>query len=479
MNRFHCAKFLGRLWVAAFVLVVTLRPGAAAPPNQPVAVFIPFADARSALEAAHDAPGELKGLSEQSLAREWPNWVQRKDASVRSRVAQGEEDSLAFWLLYGVSFTGEPRATDGYRATLVQRFGNEADADRRVNEVLIARARDLANALAHPGDNERRLTMLEVAHRAGHDTQTQEARDRLGQYLLDNVVRCLTSYRKYTEQAISAARANEANAFAGPASLFRDRGLSTDTSLLADYAVEQALLKIRKQGLLRPGSVRRAGVIGPGLDLIDKDGGYDLYPPQSTQPFVLMDTLLRLGLARGDEIEVGAFDISSRVKGHLERVVERARQGQPYTLHLVRDTAWEWSSGAVDFWNSVGAQIGTAGEATPLPDFEGVLTRTIQVGPRWIAKVRPVDLNIVFQQVPLKEDDRYDLLVATNVLIYYSPFEQSLALRNAARMLRPGGILLSNTPLPEIDPEMRRVGATDVQVVHSKGHSVVWYQRDK
>ncbi|MGB8854438.1 MAG: class I SAM-dependent methyltransferase [Pirellulales bacterium] len=471
-------RFMRWLGLAAFVATASLRPAAAASPNEPLAVFIPLADAESVLAASQDVPAGLKGLSHESLTREWPTWVRSHDERVRSRVSRGEEDSLAFWLLYGVSFTDEPRATDDYRATLVRRFGNEHDADARVNEVLIARARDLTTALATPGDDERRLTMLEVTRRAGYTMNTPEERNQLGQYLLDNVVRCLRSYRSYTEQAQTAAQSNQAAEFSAPASLFRDRGLSTDTSVLADYAVEQALLEIKEVGLLGPGSVRRAGVIGPGLDLIDKDGGYDLYPPQSTQPFVLMDTLQRLELATGDKLDVAVFDISSSVTGHLERLVKRARDGRPYTLNLVRDTTRDWSPGAVRFWENVGSRIGTAGASTPSPDFDRVLTRAIEVSPRWAAKLRTNDLNIVFQQMPLEEGDRYDLLVATNVLIYYRPFEQSLALRNAARMLRPGGILISNTPLPDVaDPDMRRVGETKVRVAGTNGHSVVWYQR--
>ena len=58
---------------------------------------------------------------------------------------------------------------------------------------------------------------------------------------------------------------------------------------------------------------------------------------------------------------------------------------------------------------------------------------------------------------------RVDLIVATNVLVYYSVFEQSLALSNVASMLRPGGLFLSNQvvqPLPSIPMEL--LGHTDV-----------------
>ena len=47
---------------------------------------------------------------------------------------------------------------------------------------------------------------------------------------------------------------------------------------------------------LAAGSVRRVALIGPGLDFTDKAEGYDFYPPQTIQPFALLDSLVRLGL---------------------------------------------------------------------------------------------------------------------------------------------------------------------------------------
>jgi hypothetical protein len=49
--------------------------------------------------------------------------------------------------------------------------------------------------------------------------------------------------------------------------------------------------------VLSIGSVRRAAIIGPGLDYINKADGYDFHPPQTVQPFACIDSLKRLGLA--------------------------------------------------------------------------------------------------------------------------------------------------------------------------------------
>src|SRR5438552_3007486 len=61
----------------------------------------------------------------------------------------------------------------------------------------------------------------------------------------------------------------------------------------------------------------------------------------------------------------------------------------------------------------------------------------------------PRDLNIVLQRPePLAPNERFDLIVATNILIYYDVFEQSLALSNVARMLRPGASFSRTTNPP-------------------------------
>jgi hypothetical protein len=92
------------------------------------------------------------------------------------------------------------------------------------------------------------------------------------------------------------------------------------------------------------------------------------------------------------------------------------------------------------------------------------------------------DLNVVAERLdPLPEGDQFDLVIATNILVYYDVLEQSLALANIAAMLRPGGFLLSNNVLVELPTTpMRSVGHTDA--VYSDRpddrDQVVWYRRN-
>jgi len=63
------------------------------------------------------------------------------------------------------------------------------------------------------------------------------------------------------------------------------------------------------------------------------------------------------------------------------------------------------------------------------------------------ARVSPVDLNIVAQTTDFAEGEGFDLVVATNILLYYDHLQQALAMSNIARMMNTGGIFVSNTPL--------------------------------
>jgi predicted TPR repeat methyltransferase len=58
-------------------------------------------------------------------------------------------------------------------------------------------------------------------------------------------------------------------------------------------------------------------------------------------------------------------------------------------------------------------------------------------------------MNIVYQYLPVPPGGRFDLVIGTNIFLYYGAFEQSLAMANVAAMLKPGGYLLSNDKLPD------------------------------
>ena len=107
-------------------------------------------------------------------------------------------------------------------------------------------------------------------------------------------------------------------------------------------------------------------------------------------------------------------------------------------------------------------------------------TRAIQIRPGIVAIIQPVDLDIVTQHLDLAPSQRFDLIIATNVFVYYDVFKQLLSLANTQSMLRPGGLLLTNNSLPLISGSpMRSVDylSTAYSELPDDGDVIVWYQR--
>ena len=134
------------------------------------------------------------------------------------------------------------------------------------------------------------------------------------------------------------------------------------------------------------------------------------------------------------------------------------------------------------YWRSLGDRVGAeVAPITPPNAFQGPYgepgldTRAVRVRPDVVLSLQPVNLNIVLERIHLAEADRFDLMVGTNIFIYYDAFERALALENAGAMLKRGGLLLTNDRLPEVPGgSMRQAGLTDVQYNRD---AVGWYQK--
>jgi chemotaxis methyl-accepting protein methylase len=88
-------------------------------------------------------------------------------------------------------------------------------------------------------------------------------------------------------------------------------------------------------------------------------------------------------------------------------------------------------------------------------------------------------LNIILQRLELPAEEKFDLIVGTNVFLYYDEFQQALALANIQRMLRPGGMLLSNNALPELPSSRVRLAGHTTLVYSGRkdsGDTIGWYQ---
>lgn len=456
----------GHGWGAlALAVAACLAAGLAA-----AGVYTPYADVRPILTAL-DAllPPALKS-SAPTRDDAWNQWAARHDREIRARLDRGDDDTIVNWALLGGSFTPRPKAV--------------LDVDSRGDVVqmppLVAeRVRDLVAALRTPGQDERRLFARRALERKGYRFDTAQDRERVADHLLLEVARVAREQAAY-EREIAKARAlgDVSEQFAERSRVFRTRGLSLDTSLLPAYAVERALAELAARRLLAPGTVGDVAVIGPGLDFSDKSSGYDFYPQQTLQPFALVDSLVRAGLAAdAASLRVTTLDLSPRVNEHIAAVRRRAEAGRPYQIRLPLDDGIPWTKEVRVYWESAGDRIGTATRPAALRVAgQNVRVRTIAVRPQIASRLDAEDLNIVVQRLA---DRRFDLVVATNVFVYYDTLDQVLALANVEAMLRPGGILLSNNALLEL-PSSRLRSAGYVTVQYSNrpddGDHVVWYR---
>jgi hypothetical protein len=405
--------------------------------------------ARPVLREMRDAlPAEL--ASKPLSAAAWDRWVRAQDREIRSRVAQGEELTLVNLLRQGIAYTHEPRIT----YTLLHQYGQ----DPSVNGIAERRAADLLRALSAARGNEGMREMRTFLKSQGLDLNTAESKNKVKAYLLASLARQRDEVSREREQAS-----------VDHSQLFRDRGLSTDSDIYTGYTIELELRKLAQRGLLQPGSVRRVAIIGPGLDFVNKKFGYDFYPPQTIQPFTVIDSLLRLGLADPNRTEVYTFDISPAVNRHIERAKANVGSGSAYTLQLLWNrnmtVSGSFLAGFKAYWRRMGSEIAKPAPPLAVPQSvqAEVASRAVSIRPEVVAKIVPVDLNIIVQTEQLQPGQRFDLVIGTNVFLYYDGLQQSLAQTNLAQMIKPGGLLLSNTALrPSASSHLTGSVRTDV-----------------
>lgn len=441
-------------WLAVIAASGLANAQTTAPaPAAAAATNIPYVDAKPILATIRPEllPPGLQAKTAADVEVGWAGWVSERDAQIRARLASGDRDSITNLLLFGVTFTDQPRMSAREMLLLASR-GTAAEIAS--GPVVQRRLDDMVAAIASPGTDERLGFVRGMVEAAGINPGTPEGRQQLRRYLEEGLQPVLAEYEAYSRAAVPDQSVR-----------FGDRGLSSDTSVLPGFAIEQALEGIAAAGLLAAGSVRRVGIAGPGLDFADKREGYDFYPQQTLQPFALIDSLVRLGLATRDNVRISTFDLSPRVNQHLEAAVQRARAGSGYVLQLPRAQESGWAPQLDAYWQRFGNSVGetVTPPVQPPAGLPGVEVRAVRIPAAVVLSIAPHDVNIVLQRLePLAASERFDMIIATNLLVYYDVFERSLALVNIEKMLRPGGFLLANNSTPVILPDsMDSVGFSD------------------
>ena len=455
------SKALGLLCVCVVLLTSAVAQNPA---------FVSFSEAQPVLNTyIGSLPPELKPSGKPTAAA-WDKWVRDQDLAIRSRLERGQEDTLTNLLRVGVTYTKEERISYSY----LERYGKDKFVDSLANK----RADDLIRALSSTRANEGMVEMRSFLEKQGFNLKTPDGQKRVKAYLLANLGRM-------RDEVVRAEAELYKNKNANLSQQFKDRGISTDSNLYPDYMIQLHLKHLMDAGLLKPGSIHRVAIVGPGLDFVNKNSGSDFYPPQSTQPFAVIDSLARLKLADPATLELYTFDISSRVNRHLARARVEAQAGKWYTIQLLSSPSDQWNkdyaSGFLEYWQKLGSEIGKPAQKIPVPEAASdIWNRAIGVRPAVVERVTPKDMNVVFQTVQLPADKQFDLVIGTNIFVYYAALEQSLARANLGRMIRPGGYLISNEQLPSKAPSnLTDSVQTKVSVSQNDTEYMYTYARQK
>ena len=422
--------------------------------------FISFGEASGAVRAiSADLPEELVQVVAAADSTEWDRYVRSRDAQTRDRLHAGALDTLANLLLFGTSYTSAAPLTPELLKK-INASSAKNPADDPGSQSLLRRIDELASALAHPAGNERLAYFHQLLHEQHYRFETSDDIFKVKQFLGLNLMRMLHEDISYAA-ALSEAQRLTNNGLEKRSQVFAQRGISVDTSLFPSFAIEEALAQAKRDGLL-PSRLSRVAVIGPGLDVVNKDQGWDYYPEQTTQPLLILDSLVRLGLADARTIQITTLDISDLVNQHILSARARARKGVAYTVQLPLRSDISWDAETIRYWRRAGTAIGRAVAPIMEAKTANLKYKAVRFPPADVLRIRPTDLDVIYQRQIIPDSEKFDLVVATNVFVYYGAFEQALAMVNVSSMLRGNGLLLTNDALPEQDGlPLRSVGFSE------------------
>jgi hypothetical protein len=422
------------------VLVIALAVPSYSLPAQATVEFLPFGQIQDLMSAMMSAGAPDMPGAEIRDAASWNRWIEGRDREIRSRIDRGIEDSISNLIFFGTSYSALPP---------IPTSGDGEDASGQLTPAARARVHALAVAMTRPGENERVNFAREFLARS------KLAPNAIEPYLEANLQRLIRDEREYArEQSAAGQRGDADSVLMTRATIYKDRGLSFDTSLEPDFAIDTMLKQMVRDKFAAPGSIRRIAVIGPGLDFADKRIGLDFYPVQTLQPFAILESVLRLGLGRSGDVRVVACDLNPSVLAHVERLAARGREGRPYVVQLPNDPRNGWTPEMVSYWRNFGDLLGTPARPLSPPEFfKGLDVRAVAIRPQFAEHVSGQNLDMVAQQLDLPPGGGFDLVIATNVFVYYNFFEQAMAMQNISHMMNHGGFFLVNQVLSNQHPD--------------------------
>ena len=392
---------------------------------------------------------EAQGITSAAFA----SYVQRVHQANIRRVREGDLDHLVFYALQSTHFTPMPAVEPALSAkALVDSLNarereaflktSQAPPSRIPASVRLRVAALLRSVDASEGDP--RLVYFRGLVKATFPIRRARDAALMREYL--RVMRFV-----YEKEFIAQRSARGPEAVA---ELYRARGLSTDTAVEAGYLVYLGLGVVKS---LEPHRhVRRVLIVGPGLDLAPRTALLEVGPPESYQPWAVIDALLALGLSRAGDLDIVAADINPRVVEHVRR-----SRTEPPTLTLVSEIRESETVRLTEEFRGYFARLGGAiGEAETSVGqthgvFDGHLRKTVRVQPPAAHALRAEALDVVTERL---DEAPFDLVIATNILPYFDDAELMLAMSNVAAMLAPGGVFLHNEARPMIQSVASALG---------------------
>src|SRR5260370_10177631 len=224
-----------------------------------------YSDAKPIIEALEEAlPPEVRDIPAENGEAAWIDWAKSRDTQIRARLAQGDEDTVVNFLLFGTSFTHQSRL----RPELLRRLRDtehevsSKQTESSIPQLLRGRIQDLLISIESRRGNERLAFARRVLARRGVGSRTPAEQARAAQFLEGRLVTMLKEESTYAHMIQSARQlctAPEQLAHRSP--FFRSTVLSLDTSWRPDFAIEESLRVLKDRRLILPGSVHRVAVI--------------------------------------------------------------------------------------------------------------------------------------------------------------------------------------------------------------------------
>jgi hypothetical protein len=401
-----------------------------------------------------DIPADLcEWLEKQGVrADDFSERIAAINRSTAERELRGEYDHLIFFLLQSRRFTRQIRIEPALSAYEFVNGLSESERDRYLAEThdylppeekMPKATRDRMNefirALDRGADDERMIYFKTLLKKAAPKSLTQ------AQHLYAEYAR---SMRFLYRKEFASRKFDKERLAAYIASLYQDRGHSTDTQIESNFAVYTALaaLKAGEKAQSPPMRLNKVLIIGPGLDFAPRTDFIDLFGPQSYQPFAVADALLSLKLCDGAELRIDCVDINERVVAHLQSLRRRVE----VTLSIlsgVNDVAGRpLSEDYKDYFRNLGGSIGQEGALNVSPELSSRLKKSLRIGPDVTDRINAGRLNIITERFERSDGStpNYDLVVVTNVFTYFDSTELLFALTNISAMLAQGGYLIHN-----------------------------------